>query len=123
MKKMLAKIAETLYDVTAVKTGALTAKNGFTLSEVGVRQVGRVVHIKGFATKSGGIGTDEITFAQISGVSVPLSMIRYTVACGNAAYNAEHSAYGIVNTAGELRVRTISHGTATAIIFCITYLV
>ena len=123
LKKALTKLAEKLYDVTAVKTGTLTAKNGFTLSEVSVRQVGHVVHIKGYATKSGGVGTNQIEMAQISGVSTPLSTIRTLVGVGAQPYNAEATGYALIESTGRIAVRPLTHGTSPVITFSFIYVV
>ena len=76
--------------------------------------------VKGYFTRSGGTGTNEIAIGTLSGVALPSSHIRFRVGAGNAAYNATISGYGILAKSGQLSVKLPSSQTPVTI--ALTYI-
>ena len=112
---MLDKILRLIYEKLHTKTGTLTLNSGWTGDEIEVKQFGDVIMVKGYFTRSGGTGTNEIAIGTLSGVALPSSHIRFRVGAGNAAYNATNSGYGILARSGQLSVKLPSSQTTVTI--------
>lgn len=112
---MLDKILGFIANKLHTKIGAFTRNSGWTGDEIEVKQYGDVVMVKGYFTRSGGTGTNEIAIGNISGVSLPTSHVRFRVGAGNAAYNATISGYGILAKSGQLSVKLPSSQTTVTI--------
>lgn len=113
LKKVLENVG--IGVVLETKVGIFTLSSGWTGDEIEVRQFGDVVMVKGYFTKSGGTGTNEIAIGNISGVSLPTSHVRFRVGAGNAAYNATLSGYGILAKSGQLSVKLPSSQTTVTV--------
>ena len=116
-KNDLKKVLENLGIGTSLSTtvGSFTLNSGWTGDEIEVKQFGDVVMVKGYFTKSGGTGTNEIAIGNISGVSLPTSHVRFRIGAGNAAYNATNSGYGILAKSGQLSVKLSSSQTTVTV--------
>ena len=112
---MLDRILSLIYEKLHTKTGTLTLNSGWTGDEIEVKQFGDVIMVKGYFTRSGGTGTNEIAIGNISGVSLPTSHVRFRVGAGNAAYNATLSGYGILAKSGQLSVKLPSSQSTVTI--------
>ena len=117
---MLDRILSLIYEKLHTKTGTLTLNSGWTGDEIEVKQFGDVIMVKGYFTRSGGTGTNEIAIGTLSGVALPSSHIRFRVGAGNAAYNATISGYGILAKSGQLSVKLPSSQTTVTI--ALTYI-
>ena len=101
--------------------GDITANTGYTVSEISVRRYNKVVFVKAFVTKtSGGFGTTQVSIAKMSNNILPIQTTRFTCATGTYAYNANHCAYGVVGTQGDISILT-SNGSDTAVVFNFWY--
>lgn len=103
------------------RTGTITAESGITFGELHVIQHGKTVNLSGHAQGSFAGGTTGKIIGTISGVSNPSQIIRATCGCGSAAYYAYNSGYFIIETNGNITVRT--EVAASAVTFNVTYLI
>lgn len=110
------KIDELIMKSITERKGKVTGKTGATLSEYRVVQKGRVVECHFVCTLSAAVGSSEKKIADISGVDLPPTKIRFTCSTGAAAYNAKNACYGIVAQDGEISVLA---GTTTDTIIVI----
>lgn len=87
------------------RKGNIIAQSGFTANEANVTQVGSLVCVSGYFSKSGGIGTTEVLVGRISGVDMPSANLRAICGGGQQPYSPSEIAYMVINTAGEIRVK------------------
>ena len=85
-----------------------------------VRQVGHVVAIWGFMDGLSISANTQLTFAQISGVSLPADHVRVRGAVGSNAYSPGNDAYIIVDTNGKISVT--SSGAGNTVYFNAVYI-
>lgn len=117
---ILDQIMDYVADEMTVKTGSINLANNFTASELQIKQIGKVVMIKGYFTRSAGTGTSEIKIGDIQGVDPPSSLIRFLTGAGSAAYNAWYGAYAFLSSSGGLTVNT--NTSRNTINVCLTYI-
>ena len=92
------------------KTGTITPKSGFTISESRCVQSGNIVEVHFYV--SGNFTADTgVQVATISGVALPPTGIRKVCAYGAQAYSAWNSGYCGLFTGGEINVAITATGT------------
>ena len=88
-----------------IKKGNITVASGFTANEINVTQVGSLVCVSGYFSKSGGIGTSEVLVGTISRVDLPSAVLRSICGGGSQPYLPQEIAYLAINTSGEIRIK------------------
>lgn len=105
------------------QTGTLTPENGVSLNELLVKQVGKIVTVRGYAKLSSALSTTEqMKIATISGVALPYSIVRTLCGTGTQAYQAFNSGYLIIDSSGNIYCLT-STANQTHITFSFSYVV
>lgn len=84
------------------KTGTFTPSSGITVSELRVKQIGKVVEVHFYATKSSTFGSSEVVLGSISGVDSPPTIIRKNCATGAYAYEATTNGYCYLGSTGTI---------------------
>ena len=103
------------------KTGTVSSYNGSTVTNLTVKQYGKVVVLNGFISASLTANT-ETQIATISGVSLPTENVRAVCGVANAAYqHPADTAYIIVGTSGKISVNSTQSGTK-AVYFSVSYI-
>lgn len=105
-----------------IKNGTLTAQNGFTLSEVDVKQIGNVCYVKFCATNSSGTGTSQIMVAKLSGIALPTTIIRKVCGAGGQVYSTYYTAYSSLTADGDIYV-TVPSTSRPSVALEFTYIV
>ena len=100
--------------------GTLTAASGFTIAEDDARMAGRVVYVHFYATGSISANTGT-NIGTLSGVPLPNKNIRWLAGGGVHAYDAVTPVYAILDTNGNINVRSPS--AISAVNITISYIV
>lgn len=99
------QMSEIVDSLNTVKTGSIEAVEGFTFSELEVKQHGKIVNISGYVTATNNWAATETTIGSLTGVDKPTKNKRILCGSGTAAYSAVNSAYMMISSAGNIIVR------------------
>lgn len=99
------QMSETVGILNTVKTGSIEAVEGFTFSELEVKQHGKIVNISGYVTAAENWAASEVTIGSVTGVDKPTKNKRTLCGSGTAAYSAVNAAYMMLSTTGAVIVR------------------
>lgn len=103
--------------------GTVTLLQSGAQNSLAIRQYGNVITITGYATGITLTANTETKIGDISGVPFPKEAARTVCSVGGAGYEMGTASYCVINTSGELRIRTSNGGSGKAVFFNITYIV